>query len=556
MLAPSRPMLPRRQTLVHNVAAAMPPVRGLNSSGAVAGMPETDALQMDNFISGDLGVTVREGWFEYATNIDASRPIRTVLSYDGAPAGSTISPLASSTLFASTDFGIWNIEGGGDKTGIAAAIALSGGSSAGRLSSVQFTSDSGGQYLVACSEVDGGFLYNGAAWMKMTSVGGPGPGYVTGVDPALFVQVCAWKRRLLFVQRASAKVWILPVNAVGGAAQVFDFGPLLQHGGAVLALMNWTQDGGDGVDDRLVVLGTSGDLLVYEGTDPTSATEFANVGTWYIGQPPVGRRCFTSSGGSPFVLTTFGVIPVGQVVQGGLDNLLTSSTEYLAQLRKIQDTLNTDFRTLLNTSGWEMLTIPSKALLMIARPGVSVTENVQYAFQQHNLAWSRLLDIPAVTFGRRLSQFYGGTVDGKVLRVLEGATDGKQLDGTNAREIRARLTPAFNYFGTPTAYKQALMARVNFLSAQAPVYSVLMNADFSTTQFASSAAGGAGETVGSLWDASLWDAAFWAGGRAAFGEWRAVEGAGFALAPTVYVSAVQPTTIANYEVMVKAGGPL
>ena len=80
---------------------------------------------------------------------------------------------------------------------------------------------------------------------------------------------------------------------------------------------------------------TTGTLLGVVA-DPTDAANFRCVGVWYIGPPPVGRRCFTTSGGSPFVLTVFGVIPVAQVLQGGLDNILTAGTDYLQQLRRLQ----------------------------------------------------------------------------------------------------------------------------------------------------------------------------------------------------------------------------
>ena len=545
-----------RQGLQHAVSTVLPPVHGLNSTGAVAQMPAEDALTMDNLVSTDLGVAVREGYFDYATHINGGAEIRTVFAYNGAPGSAMISPLATSELFAATDNGIFDIEGGGDMTGLAPAIALSGNTYAGRLSTVHFTNDIGVQYLPACSETDGGFLYNGVAWMKMTSVGGPGPGIITGVDPATFVQVCAFKKRLMFVQRNSGKVWFLAANAVGGVASVFDFGPLLQHGGQVLALINWTQDGGDGTDDRLVIIGTAGDLVVYEGTDPSNSNLFNNVGTWYIGQPPVGRRCFSQTGGNPMVLTTFGIIPVGDVVQGGIDNILQANTELLQQLRKIQATLSHDFETLLDVPGWELDIIPSKALLVLARPSLTENTFIQYAFQQHNLAWSRLLDIRAVTFGRRLSEYYGGTEDGRVLRVLAGATDGGDLLGNNSTEIRSRLTPAFSYFGDPATLKQALMMRVNYLSSISPAYTILMNVDFSPTDLSSPSGAPAPDAVGSLWDGAFWDAGYWAGGRGSFGEWRSIEGMGYSLSPTLFIRTTSPTTIANIEYMTKTGGPL
>jgi hypothetical protein len=547
---------PKAQAVQHQLITVAAPSRGLNTMDDIADMPPTDAVEMDNLLATDQGLTVRAGWYEYATNIggNATRTVRTVMSYEGAPINAIASPLISSTLFAVVDTGIWNIEGGGNFAAAAAARTLSGTPNAGTMSWVQFTASGGAQYLIACSETDGGYLYNGVSWIKMTSTGGPGPGIITGVNPADFVQVCVWKKRLMFVQRQSAQTWTLPVGAVGGAATLFDFGPQLRNGGAVLALVNWTQDDGAGVDDRLVIIGSSGDLVIYEGTDPTDATKFSNVGTWYIGQPPVGRRCFTTSGGNVYVLTQFGVIPVNQVVQGGLDNILTSDTDLLQQLRKLQDVLNGDFQTLLNTEGWELLSLPNLALLQIARPRASVTENIQYAFHQHALAWSRILDVPAVTFTRRLSQVYGGTNDARVLRVYSGNVDGTRLDGSGSSEVRARLTPAFNYFQAPTLRKQALMIRLNFIAAAPPTYAVLMNVDFEVNPIISSGAGGG--VVGSLWDAAYWDQDFWSGARVAYGEWRSVVGLGYALAPSIFISAEQKTTLASIEYMMKPGGPL
>lgn len=539
----------------HTLVTLPPPSRGLNTVGDLAAMPPTDAVECDNLIATEYGLTVRGGWREYATNIggDATQTVRSVMPYNGAPATAMASPLSTSELWAATDEGIFLIEGGGDLSALAPAIALSGSTFAGSMSWVSFTSSGGGQYLVACSETDGGYLYDGVSWMKMTSVGAPGPGIITGVDPVDFVQVVAWKRRLAFIKRGTGQAWFLPAGAVGGAASLFDFGPQLEHGGAVIGLANWTQDDGSGMDDRLAIIGSSGDLVIYQGNDPTSASDFTNAGTWFIGQPPVGRRCFTTSGGNVYVLTQFGVIPVNQVVQGGLDNILTSDTDLLVQLRKIQDALNQDFQTLLNTPGWEMLLLPQLALLVITRPSVSAGEFIQYAFQQHSMSWSRLIDIPIVTTSRRLSEIYGGTTDGRVLRILDGHTDGMLLDGTGEYEIRARVTPAFNYFGDPAVLKQALMMRVSFLASVPPAYTVMMNTDFSVSPVSGTVPSGA--TVGSLWDASFWDISYWAGGKTNSAEWRTVQGIGYALSPSLFISSDVSTTLTSLEYMMKTGGP-
>jgi hypothetical protein len=155
---------------------------------------------------------------------------------------------------------------------------------------------------------------------------------------------------------------------------------------------------------------------------------------------------------------------------------------------------------------------------------------------------------------RRLDQIFGGTRDGRVIRVLDGFTDGKKIDGTGAQEVRARLTPAFTYFGAPGVQKMAQMIRCNFLAVQPPAYAVRMNVDFSINSVGIT--GVAGPSVGSLWDLAFWDAAFWAGGVASFTEWRSVEGLGYALAPSIFVSAQTRTVLASIEYMMNSGGPL
>lgn len=543
------------QGVVNSCTTVPPPTQGLNTTGDIADMSPSDAIELDNFIAQDLGLQMRTGWFEYATNIGGgpTTTIRTVMAYNGTPSNASANPLASSQLFAAIDTGIYFIEGGGNLIAASPVMALSGTPNAGTFSWVMFTAGGGAQYLVACSETDGGFIYDGITWTKMVSTGS-GPGHITGVNPAQFAQVCVWKRRLMFTLRASSQCWFLPVNVVGGAAAVFDFGPQLLNGGALIGLTNWTQDDGAGIDDRLVILGSAGDLVIYAGTDPSNADAFSNVGVWYIGQPPVGRRSMTTSGGNVYILTQFGVIPVNQIVQGGLDNILTSDTGLLVQLRKLQSLLNEDFQTLINTDGWELLALPGLALLHIARPSTSVNENIQYVFQQHQTAWSRLLAVPGKTYMRRLNEVYAGTSDGRVLRVFSGNVDGLKLDGTGATSITARCTPAFNYLNMPTVQKQALMLRLNFIAQAQPAWGLLMNTDFSVSTIDVTPA--ATTSIGSLWDAAFWDQDKWAGGAAAYGEWRSVEGLGFALSPSIFVSSNAQTTLASIEYMVKAGGPL
>jgi hypothetical protein len=177
-----------------------------------------------------------------------------------------------------------------------------------------------------------------------------------------------------------------------------------------------------------------------------------------------------------------------------------------------------------------------------------------YAFQMQTMSWSRLRDMPITTVTQRLSEIFGGTEDGRVLRLFDGTSDSKKYDGTGAEHIRAKLTPAFHYCGAPDIQKQALMVRPMFLSGGTLSYTVLMNMDFQVSTRSLPPI----ETnpVGSLWDAATWDKDYWTPPITSHYEWRAVEGLGYSMTPTLNVSTRSRTVLTALEYMYIPGGPL
>ena len=246
-------------------------------------------------------------------------------------------------------------------------------------------------------------------------------------------------------------------------------------------------------------------------------------------------------------------MPVSQIVEGGLDNVLTSSTQMLKQLKLMQQQFARDFATKINSLGWEVMNLPAKQLMVILRPRISVTDNTLYAFQMQTMSWSVLRDIPITTITQRLSEIFGGTEDGRVIRLFNGHSDAKKYDGSNAQHIRAKVTPAFNYLGSPDVLKQALMVRPTFLSGGDLSYVVRMNTDFAIpAEFIapievdpivrSGTAPCGTRTIGPRPFVSNY-------------EWRQVEGLGFSMTPTVYASSRSRTVLAAIEYMFRAGGP-
>jgi hypothetical protein len=527
------------------------PIGGLNVRDGLAGMPDEDALQLINWIPDSYGVRCRKGYREWATNL-AGGTVQSVVAYFNAntsfPTGEylTLPTTMPGTLFAATATGIYNITT--SSTTPAVSQALSGSTYAGWLSS-QMLTNTAGSFLLVASEDDGYYYYNGTAWAK--PIQGSGIGEIDGVDPALFCHVSMWKRRAWFVEKNTTNAWYLATDSITGTATKFDFGPQFKRGGHLAYLANWTIDAGEGIDDFLVAVGSNGDVLVYKGTDPSSATTFGLVGSWYVGQIPVGRRSYCQYGGDLIIVSADGVFPISYVTRGGAALLQASAKEYSS---KIRTAIGADLRNSFTLRGWDILVHPSERLVVINTPDLRARRNQQYALSTTLNQWCVFRDIPSTCYGATGGYAFAGTADGRVLLLFADAFDNIPFGEQVGDGIYGLIQQAYSAFGTPALQKHFLMARANFLSVVEPgaVISVATNYALSDrTAFPTYDV----RTV-SKWDVALWDSAKWSGGPRSFSKWVGVGAIGYAGSAVVQTGCSGDTILASIDYQLRSGGPL
>lgn len=528
------------------------PIGGLNSRDAIASMSPMDAVSLVNWIPDTFGVRVRKGYKEWAINFPGSPPVGSILGYFATttviPGGSFLTAPTSmpGKLFAATDTAIYDITT--TTNAPAVSIALSGALNAGWFNNV-LMSNSGGSYLLACSETDGFFRYDGAAWTKVTL--GAGAGQVSNVDPANLVHVSMWKRRAWFVERNTSKAWYLPADAIAGAATAFDFGPLFKHGGHLAYIANWTIDAGEGIDDFLVAVGSNGDVLVYKGTDPASIATFGLVGTWYVSQIPIGRRGYVQFGGDMIIVSTDGIYPISYVTRGGAEFLQASNKEYSS---KIRPTIGEDLAASFTDRGWQAIIHPRERLLMINVPDYGSSLKKQYAMNTTLNTWCTFSDIPIYSLGSQAGYTFAGSRTGKVYILFTGFFDNVLYGASTGQGIRGTVIPAFSTFKSPALEKHFLMVRPNFLAIDTPNVLAGINVNYDFQDPAGSPIYVTPST--SLWDSSLWDTAVWGGGQKPFSEWVGVGGVGWAGAASLVTTCVGDTTLTSIDYMLTSGGPI
>ncbi len=529
-----------------------PPVGGINAKDGITLMPETDAVDLVSWIPDTYGIRCRKGYREWAINIPGDAPVLSVLNWIGADTpmpGDTFLDTPTSMpgfLFACTDSGIYDITTTTDAPAL--AFALSGGDQAGWMSST-IVSNIAGTTLCVASEADGYMKFDGTTWNKPTM--GGGAGQIGNIDPGDLCYVMNWKRRLWFVERDSTSAWYLPTDQVTGAATEFDFGSLFKNGGHLSYLASWTIDAGEGIDDYLVAVSSSGDVLVYKGTDPSAAATFGAQGSFFVGQIPVGRRAWSQFGGDLIILSANGIYPLSFVTRGGAQLLQATGQEYSSNIRS---PLGADLKSSFTLPGWDLVLHPSERLMLCNVPDYGGYRNRQWVMSTTMNKWTRFEDVPSYSYGQCLSYLFAGTQDGRVLLLFNDALDDIKYGETTGTPIRGVVKGAFSFFEAPALTKQWLQVWPSFLAVDIPSYQIgiAVNFDLSPTLGTPTLPGSAN----AKWDQAKWDSgAKWVGSIRPFGGWTSVGGVGISGAISLVTSCAGETLLVSLAYMYQVGGP-
>lgn len=518
------------------------PMGGLNAISAGSAMPMSDCLRLYNLVPAEYGLRSRLGSREWVTGLTGSADdyVRTLLPFTGSAKNG-----GNDRLFAATSSGIWDVTASTASPTLAIAFANTAGDAGYGTSTVMVTI--AGHYLLYCDEVNGYYVYteNSGSWAKVTM--GVGVTQISGVNPATFVHVHVHKNRVWFTERDTGNAWYLAAGAIFGAANSLNMARQFKAGGPLVGLYGWTYDGGAGIDDSLVGISNAGDVVIWQGDDPASASDFALKGVWQVGPPPAGRDLTASVGGDVWILTRFGLLPISQLVVG---NTYDRSRLPAA---KISPLLNSAMLTKANRRGWAMRLHPEDGTLLLMVPTYDGQATDQFAFTLATPAWSQYRDLPIYSSCIFGGKFYYGTVDGKV-GINDGYIDGRTLADPNSyTAVQWALLTSFQNLGN-ARMKQVQMLRPTFITdGAAPSYNAQARYRYDFTELSTVTDG---ITAGDVWDAAEWDAAIWGGDSQAAQTVTGTAGMGVDVAIAVRGTAITRTAFVGVDVFYTQGGAL
>lgn len=461
------------------------PTGGLNDRDSIADMPPSDAVVLTNWWPYPSYVGIRQGSANHVTGFTS--PVETLVEY--------LPESGTSTLFAAAGTAIYNVTTAG-----AVGAAVQSGLTNARWQDIQITTP-GGSFLYLVNGADSPRLWNGTTWTTVTGASSPA---ITGLTTSDLVHGCVYKNRIFFVVRNSMELAYLPTLSVGGAAAFLDLGSVFRLGGSIQACYTWTIDAGNGSDDHLVVISTNGEVAVYRGTNPSSATDWSLIGVFTLGRP-LGRRCAIKFGGDLAVNTTEGVFPLGR-------GLLSSSVDRRVALTdKIQNSVSIAANSYESSFGWQLCLYPDANMMILNVPRGS-GGNFQYAQNTLTGAWCQFEGWDANVWLNASSGLYYAD-DTTIYTAWTG-----NLDVTTP--ISADVLPSFSYFGNKAFNKYFTMVRPYILSSGNPDILYSLNTDYLLQE----PTGSLNYTppTGMVWGSMVWGSMVWGGGLSSLTGWNTV----------------------------------
>jgi hypothetical protein len=283
--------------------------------------------------------------------------------------------------------------------------------------------------IILCSGQDAPQIYNGTTVVPADFTGSP-----MSLTASALAGSLTFKGRAYYWEAASRRFWYAAAGAFQGALSSFDLSTFTRADGNVVSICPLTFDGGQGPDDLIAFLFSSGEVLVYQGDDPGNTNSWQQVGAFRIGKMR-GGACWAIVGAATLVATDLGVVDLARALStGALDDSAVVGQQFGGS--------NFVFPTIPDASDFRMVLDQSQRILwlLISEAAEYVNgDNVVgfYGMDLESRAWFRV-DGVTTSGGRRVTAI--GAINGDVYlgASTAGTATGRILNGiTRAETLNA-----------------------------------------------------------------------------------------------------------------------
>lgn len=477
------------------------PIRGWIQNENLAAASPNGASVLENFYPTTRGLRPRGGSLRHATIDDG------VVSLMVWRSGGV------ERLFATDDDSIYNITTPASPTVQPSAdVTLLGG---GNFSSVMFA-NAGGDFLVAVNGEDDCQLYDGSTWATTPAI--------TGVDSSDLSHVWVFKNRLFFVERGTMNAWCLAVDAIGGAAIQISLSGVFQRGGSLLFGDTWSVDAGDGLDDICIFVSSTGEVVGFQGSDPSDADDWQTIGRYDIGRP-LGPNAKLRAGGDLIIATMDGLVPLSAALKKD-----PAALTLAAVTNSIETAWKTEALARQTSQAWSIQKWVARGMAIVGLPTVGTSEVCAFVVNLLTGAWTKYTAWDISCQAELGNIAYFGTPGGGVfVAEASGTDDGEPYSST--------CVGLYDNLKRPASQKTVTMTRSTWVYNKPFIPKISFSFDYIARlpSYPSAAV----HAVVDEWDVAEWDVGLWDAGSTTQNvvtRWVSVAGQGFAVAPNVQIT--------------------
>jgi hypothetical protein len=488
-MLPSKYAAKAQPLKVKQVASAVKhvtaPLKGLSLSAKLS--TSSDPLKatiLDNWLIDEDKIRCRNGRRKIYTH-PAAAPVKTLVPYYGSPTEN----MALATAGTLTTY---------------AGVELRNGFLSDDWSWTSYANLGELTYTVMCNGRDGIWSWDGTNSAGLVKEAVTAPTSATWIDPDRMAIVMNHQNHLWFADSDNLAIYYLPLQQKSGELAALPLNAIFRRGGTIRAVYSWTLDGGDGMDDKLVIFSSNGECAIYGGTDPDS--DYALQGVYRF-DSPMSKDAVVQYGGELYVLISTGLV--------SMSTLMRAQVEQLGQTdRDVYSNFMDASRRFRAQPGWQAFIDPSSSRIICNMPAGGVNHYQQMVRFMPNSFWTSWSAIPARSWGWLNNTLYIG--DDKGNFYASGRT---YLDDDGA-PIKVDVQLTWSNFGTP-GIKHFKMVKPYIITDGSPKPAIDMQVDYETNP-PQNAPELTFSNAGADWDTADWDTSDWAPPSTMIAKWSGV----------------------------------
>ena len=406
------------------------PTRGLIMNENESFIQPGAALVLDNWKPTMKGCALRGG-HELWTQLPETTPVISMFQYISANV---------QQLFAGNATNLYNVSA-------ADPLLVKASQTSGNYVASQLSNE-GGDHMLVCNESGDYVLhFDGVTWATYDRAN-PHRSCARGAADLCrrkeLTYVWKYRNRWFFIEGGSMNAWFLPLNAIGGQLSMIPLSGSATRGGKLLAGFSWSIDAGDGIDDKCVFMTDQGELLIFTGSDPTTATNWRQEGR-YTTSFPLGMNAHIAVGGDVLIATVDGIIPISASISKDSAQLeLASITRAIKPMWRNEVNLK-------RALPWTMCKWDEYGGLFVTWPGGNPGNQYCAAVNVATGAWARYVGWDAMCFGRMRGDAFFGTQGGIIMQMDRTGYD----DGMPYTAVMVGGWEMFSSQSTTMVWRQA-----------------------------------------------------------------------------------------------------